>query len=71
MYKPLISGSYSGMRDTITSLTWRHTSPAQCLYAIEMGLLRFASSPVPLDVLEHTVEKAIRGGAQNYGDNYM
>ena len=38
--------------------------------AIEMGL-RFASQSGSYGRPWNTVEKAIRGGAQNYGDNYV
>ncbi|ANU49989.1 peptide-binding protein [Enterocloster clostridioformis] len=66
---PLISGSYSGYEGYYNFFNVE-AYQSGAVSAIEMGL-RFASQSGSYGRPWNTVEKAIRGGAQNYGDNYV
>ena len=66
---PLISGSYSGYEGYYNFFNVE-AYQSGAMSAIEMGL-RFASQSGSYGRPWNTVEKAIRGGAQNYGDNYV
>lgn len=66
---PLISGNYSGY---VGYYNYFNVEAYQSgsMSAIEMGL-RYASQSGSYGRPWNTVEKSIRGGAQNYGDNYV
>lgn len=66
---PLISGSYSGYEGYYNFFNVE-AYQSGAVSAIEMGL-RFASQSGSYGRPWNTVEKAIRGGAQNYGENYV
>lgn len=66
---PLISGSYSGYEGYYNFFNVEAYQSGS-VSAIEMGL-RFASQAGSYGRPWNTVEKSIRGGSQNYGDNYV
>ncbi len=66
---PLISGSYSGYEGYYNFFNVEAYQSGS-MSAIEMGL-RYASQSGSYGRPWNTVEKSIRGGAQNYGDNYV
>ncbi|MCC8026502.1 MAG: SH3 domain-containing protein [Clostridium sp.] len=66
---PLISGSYSGYEGYYNFFNVEAYQSGS-MSAIEMGL-RYASQSGSYGRPWNTVEKSIRGGAQNYGENYV
>lgn len=66
---PLISGSYSGYEGYYNFFNVEAYQSGS-MSAIQMGL-RFASQSGSYGRPWNTVEKSIRGGSQNYGDNYV
>ena len=66
---PLISGNYSGYEGYYNFFNVEAYQSGS-MPAIEMGL-RYASQSGSYGRPWNTVEKSIRGGAQNYGDNYV
>lgn len=66
---PLISGNYSGYEGYYNFFNVEAYQSGS-MSAIEMGL-RYASQSGSYGRPWNTVEKSIRGGAQNYGDNYV
>ena len=66
---PLINGTYSGYEGYYNFFNVE-AYQSGVISAIEMGL-RFASQSGSYGRPWNTVEKSIRGGAQNYGDNYV